>query len=172
MNCAGIATPGKLVGRDGATPLDRFTGVIDVNLVGTINVLRVAAASIAAGEPVAGGERGICVNTASIAGYEGQIGQIAYAASKAGVIGLTLPAARELASKGVRVVSVAPGLFDTPLLAGLPEAARETLGQSVPFPPRLGDPAEFADLVVQIVTNPLLNGETIRLDGALRMPPR
>lgn len=172
VNCAGIATPGKLVGREGPTPLDRFASVINVNLVGTINVLRVAAAAIAGNTALEGDERGVCINTASIAAYEGQVGQIAYAASKGGVVGLTLPAARELAGKGVRVVAIAPGLFDTPLLAGLPEAARESLGQSVPFPARLGDPAEFAGLVEHIVCNSLINGETIRLDGALRMPPR
>jgi NAD(P)-dependent dehydrogenase (short-subunit alcohol dehydrogenase family) len=172
VNCAGIGTPGKLLKRGEPTPLDHFSSVIDVNLVGTINVLRTAAAAMGRNEPDADGERGVCVNTASIAAYDGQIGQIAYAASKAGVVGVTLPAARELAAQATRVVTIAPGLFDTPLLAGLPEAARESLGQSVPYPQRLGSPAEFAELVAHIVTNRMLNGEVIRLDGALRMGPR
>jgi NAD(P)-dependent dehydrogenase (short-subunit alcohol dehydrogenase family) len=172
VNCAGIATPGKLVGRDGATPLGRFSQVIEVNLVGTINTLRLAAAAMAANEPDPHGQRGVCVNTASIAAFDGQIGQIAYAASKGGVAGLTLPAARELASHGIRVVTIAPGIFETPMLAGLPEQTRQALGENVPFPPRLGDPAEYAELVAHVVANPMLNGETIRLDGALRMPPR
>ena len=170
--CAGLATPAKLVGREGATPLESFAKVINVNLIGTINALRLAAAAMVGNAPDDTGERGVCVNTASIAGYEGQIGQIAYAASKGGVIGLTLPAARELAGKGVRVITVAPGMFDTPLMAGLSPAARESLGDLVPFPSRLGDPAEYADLVEHIITNPMLNGEVIRLDGALRMAPR
>lgn len=168
-NCAGIATPGKLVGKDGATPLGRFAKVVEVNLIGTINTLRLGAAAMAANEH---GQRGVCVNTASIAAFDGQVGQVAYAASKGGVAGLTLPAARELASHGVRVVTIAPGIFDTPMLAGLPEQTRQALGENVPFPPRLGDPAEYAELVAHIVANPMLNGETIRLDGALRMPPR
>jgi NAD(P)-dependent dehydrogenase (short-subunit alcohol dehydrogenase family) len=172
VNCAGIATPGKLVGKDGATPLGRFAKVIEVNLVGTINTLRLAAAAMSANEPDAHGERGVCVNTASIAAFDGQVGQVAYAASKGGVAGLTLPAARELASHGIRVVAIAPGIFDTPMLAGLPEPTRQALGEGVPFPPRLGDPAEYAELVAHAVANPMLNGEVIRLDGALRMPPR
>jgi NAD(P)-dependent dehydrogenase (short-subunit alcohol dehydrogenase family) len=170
--CAGLGTPAKLVGRDGPTPLDVFARVINVNLLGTINALRLAAAAMLGNEPDEGGERGVCVNTASVAAYDGQIGQVAYAASKGGVVGLTLPVARELAGKGVRVVTIAPGLFDTPMLAGLPEAARESLGGTVPFPARLGDPAEYADLVEHIATNRMLNGEVIRLDGALRMAPR
>ena len=171
-NCAGIATPGKLVGKEGATPLGRFAKVVEVNLIGTINTLRLGAAAMAANEPDSHGQRGVCVNTASIAAFDGQVGQIAYAASKGGVAGLTLPAARELASHGIRVVTIAPGIFDTPMLAGLPEQTRQALGENVPFPPRLGDPAEYAELVAHVVANPMLNGETIRLDGALRMPPR
>ncbi len=171
-NCAGIATPGKLVGKDGATPLGRFAKVVEVNLIGTINTLRLGAAAMAANEPDAHGQRGVCVNTASIAAFDGQVGQVAYAASKGGVAGLTLPAARELASHGIRVVTIAPGIFDTPMLAGLPEQTRQALGENVPFPARLGDPAEYAELVAHVVANPMLNGEVIRLDGALRMPPR
>jgi NAD(P)-dependent dehydrogenase (short-subunit alcohol dehydrogenase family) len=171
VDCAGIATPTKLVRKGRPTPLEDFAKVIAVNLLGTINVLRCAAAAMAANEPVADGDRGVCVVTASIAAFEGQVGQVAYAASKAGVSGLTLPVARELAGKAVRVVAIAPGLFDTPLLAGLPAPAREELAGSVPYPARLGDPAEFAALVEHIVVNTMLNGETIRLDGALRMGP-
>lgn len=170
--CAGLATPGKLLGRDGPTPLEHFAQVVGVNLLGTINALRLAAAAMAANEPDDGGERGVCVQTASIAAYDGQIGQIAYAASKAGVVGLTLPAARELARSGVRVMTIAPGLFDTPLLAALPQAARDSLGATVPFPPRLGDPVEYANLVAHVIGNRMLNGEVVRLDGALRMAPR
>jgi len=170
--CAGVATPAKLLGREGATPLDRFAGVIGVNLTGTINALRLAAAAMTANEPQENGERGVCVLTASIAAYDGQVGQIAYAASKGGVVGLTLPAARELARHGVRVVTIAPGLFDTALLAGLPAEARASLAGTVPFPERLGDPAEYGDLVGQVVSNQMLNGVVIRLDGALRMAPR
>lgn len=172
VNCAGIGTPSKLVGREGATPLEHFTPVINVNLIGSINALRLAAAAMSTNEPDEQGERGVCIQTASIAAYDGQIGQIAYAASKGGVVGMTLPAARELAKFQVRVATIAPGLFDTPLLAGLPQAARDSLGQSVPYPARLGDPAEFAQLAEQIVTNRMINGEVIRLDGALRMAPR
>jgi NAD(P)-dependent dehydrogenase (short-subunit alcohol dehydrogenase family) len=172
VDCAGIATPTKLLRKGRATPLEDFARVIAVNLLGTINVLRCAAAAMALTGPTAEGERGVCVTTASIAAYEGQVGQVAYAASKAGVAGLTLPVARELAASRVRVVAIAPGLFDTPLLAGLPAAAREALAGQVPNPPRLGDPAEYAALVEHIVANPMLNGETIRLDGALRMGPR
>ena len=172
VNCAGVGTPGKLIGKEGPTPLEAFANVLDINLLGTINCLRVAAAAMVINEPDAGGERGVCINTASVAAYEGQVGQVAYAASKGGVVGLTLPVARELAPRGVRVVSIAPGLFDTPMMAGLPEDARASLGGTVPFPSRLGDPAEYGQLVEQIVANPMLNGETIRLDGALRMAPR
>jgi NAD(P)-dependent dehydrogenase (short-subunit alcohol dehydrogenase family) len=172
VNCAGIGTPTKLVARDGATPLRNFAKVLNVNLLGTINVLRCAAAAMAENEPGADGDRGVCVVTASIAAYEGQVGQVAYAASKAGVVGVTLPVARELAPRAIRVCAIAPGLFETPMLAGLPEAARESLSGTVPYPARLGDPAEYAQLVEHIVVNPMLNGETIRLDGALRMAPR
>jgi NAD(P)-dependent dehydrogenase (short-subunit alcohol dehydrogenase family) len=172
VDCAGIATPTKLVRKGAATPLEDFAKVIAVNLLGTINVLRCAAAAMAQNEPVADGDRGVCVNTASIAAFEGQVGQVAYAASKAGVSGLTLPVARELADKAIRVVAIAPGLFDTPLLAGLPPVARDALAGSVPYPARLGDPAEYAALVEHIVLNTMINGETIRLDGALRMGPR
>jgi NAD(P)-dependent dehydrogenase (short-subunit alcohol dehydrogenase family) len=170
--CAGLGTPGKLIGREGPTPLDHFAKIISVNLVGTINALRVAAGAMVGNEPDDGGERGVCVNTASVAAYDGQVGQVAYAASKGGVVGLTLPVARELAKSGVRVVTIAPGLFDTPMMHGLPEAARNSLGGSVPFPSRLGEPSEYADLVEHIATNRMLNGEVIRLDGALRLAPR
>jgi NAD(P)-dependent dehydrogenase (short-subunit alcohol dehydrogenase family) len=172
VDCAGIGTPTKLIRKGAPTPLEDFAKVIAVNLLGTINVLRCAAAAMVLNEPVADGDRGVCVNTASIAAFEGQIGQVAYAASKAGVAGLTLPVARELADRAVRVVAVAPGLFDTPMLAGLPAAARESLAGNVPYPARLGDPAEYAALVEHIVVNTMINGETIRLDGALRMAPR
>lgn len=172
VNCAGIGTPAKLLGRDGAKPLAAFSAVIMVNLLGTINVLRCAAAAMAANQPDATGERGVCISTASIAAYDGQIGQVAYAASKAGVAGVTLPVARELADSAIRAVTIAPGLFDTPMLAGLPEKARESLERTVPHPPRLGRPSEFADLVAHILANQMLNGEVIRLDGALRMAPR
>jgi NAD(P)-dependent dehydrogenase (short-subunit alcohol dehydrogenase family) len=171
VDCAGIATPTKLIRKGKPTPLEDFAKVLAVNLLGTINVLRCSAAAMAEAEPVADGDRGVCVATASIAAFEGQVGQVAYAASKAGVSGLTLPVARELADKAVRVVAIAPGLFDTPLLAGLPGPAREALAGSVPYPKRLGDPAEYAALVEHIVVNTMLNGETIRLDGALRMGP-
>jgi NAD(P)-dependent dehydrogenase (short-subunit alcohol dehydrogenase family) len=171
VDCAGIATPTKLLRKGKATPLEDFAKVIAVNLLGTINVLRCAAAAMAVTEPAPDGDRGVCVTTASIAAYEGQIGQVAYAASKAGVAGLTLPVARELAASAIRVVAIAPGLFDTPLLAGLPAAAREALAGSIPYPQELGDPASFAALVEHIVVNTMLNGETIRLDGALRMGP-
>lgn len=172
VSCAGVGDPGKVLGKHGPLPLAQYEKVIRINLIGTFNVMRLAAEALAENEPNAEGERGVIVNTASIAGYEGQIGQVAYASSKAGVIGLTLPAARELARHGIRVVTVAPGLFDTPLLAGLPEAARNSLGEQIPFPSRLGDPAEYGALVEHIVRNPMLNGEVIRLDGALRMAPR
>lgn len=172
VNCAGIATPGRVLGRSGPLPLTEFRKVVEVNLIGTFNVLRLAAAAMQGNEPDENGERGVIVNTASIAAYDGQIGQAAYAASKGGVVGLTLSAARDLAQWGIRVVTVAPGLFDTPLLAGLPETARQSLGAQVPFPSRLGRPAEYAALVQHILANPMLNGEVIRLDGALRMGPR
>ena len=172
VNCAGIAIAERITGKRGAHQLESFAKVITVNLIGTFNVLRLAATAMLTNEPSADGERGVIVNTASIAAFDGQIGQAAYAASKAGVAGLTLPAARDLASYGIRVVTIAPGLFDTPLLAELPEAARLSLGEQVPFPSRLGQPTEYAALVSHIFANRMLNGETIRLDGALRMAPR
>jgi NAD(P)-dependent dehydrogenase (short-subunit alcohol dehydrogenase family) len=172
VNCAGIGTPGRLLGRDGtAYPIEPFVKVLQVNLIGTFNVIRLAAERLAAAEPV-GEERGVIVNTASVAAYEGQIGQAAYSASKGGIVGMTLPIARDLAQRQIRVVTIAPGLFDTPLLAGLPEEARTSLGQQVPHPSRLGDPDEYGALVEHIVANPMLNGEVIRLDGAIRMAPR
>jgi NAD(P)-dependent dehydrogenase (short-subunit alcohol dehydrogenase family) len=173
INCAGIGTAARIVGRNGAMPLQDFMRTITVNLGGTFNILRTAAAAMMANEPnPETGERGVIINTASIAAYDGQIGQAAYAASKAGVAGLTLPAARELAGSGIRVMCIAPGIFRTPMLAGLPEAAQQSLGQQVPFPARLGDPEEYAFLATHILQNVMLNGEVIRLDGALRMAPR
>jgi NAD(P)-dependent dehydrogenase (short-subunit alcohol dehydrogenase family) len=170
--CAGIGHAEKVAGSRGPHDLEAFARVIRVNLIGTFNVLRLASAAMLANAPDENGERGVCVNTASIAAQDGQIGQTAYSASKGGIVGLTLPAARDLAQSGIRVCAIAPGLFDTPLLAGLPEEARTALGRQVPFPPRLGRPDEFAALAVHIAENPMLNGEVIRLDGALRMPPR
>jgi NAD(P)-dependent dehydrogenase (short-subunit alcohol dehydrogenase family) len=170
--CAGIGWAERVAHRRGPHNLEFFSNVVKVNLIGTFNMLRLAAASMSENEPDPEGERGVCVNTASIAAYDGQIGQVAYAASKGGIVGMTLPAARDMASRGVRVVTIAPGLFDTPLLAALPEDARNALGAGIPFPSRLGRPEEYARLVAQIVANPMLNGETIRLDGALRMPPK
>jgi NAD(P)-dependent dehydrogenase (short-subunit alcohol dehydrogenase family) len=171
VNCAGIGSGARIVGRDGPFPLDRFRRVIEVNLVGTFNVLRLAAARMAELEPV-DGERGVIVNTASIAAFEGQVGQAAYAASKAGIVGLTICAARDLATLLVRVCTIAPGTFDTPLLGRLDERFRQSLGDAIPHPRRLGRPPEYAMLAAHIVENPVLNGETIRLDGALRMAPR
>lgn len=171
VTCAGVATPGRVVGRKGPLDLDTFRTVLDINLVGTFNVLRLAAAAMAENEPV-DGDRGVVVMTASIAAYDGQVGQAAYAASKGGVVGLTLPAARDLAETGVRVMTIAPGTFATPMLAGLPEETRRVLEAQVPHPSRLGDPREYASLVAHVVDNPMLNGEVVRLDGALRMPPR
>jgi NAD(P)-dependent dehydrogenase (short-subunit alcohol dehydrogenase family) len=170
--CAGVGWAEKTAGKRGPHAFEPFQTVVSINLLGTFNVLRLAAAAMLGNEPDAEGERGICINTASIAAYDGQIGQLAYAASKGGIVGMTLPAARDLASAGVRVCTIAPGLFDTPLLAGLPEEARAALGEQVPHPHRLGRPEEYADLAAHIVENPMLNGEVIRLDGALRMPPR
>jgi NAD(P)-dependent dehydrogenase (short-subunit alcohol dehydrogenase family) len=172
VSCAGIGWAERTVKRDGPAALAPFETVVRVNLIGTFNVLRLAAAAMAENEPDDQGERGAVVMTASIAAFEGQIGQAAYAASKGGVVGLTLPAARDLARVGIRVCTIAPGLFDTPLLAGLPAEAREALGAQVPHPPRLGRPEEYALLACHIAENPMLNGETIRLDGALRMPPK
>lgn len=172
IQCAGIGLAERLLGKAGPHPLNAFAKVITVNLIGTFNMLRLAAEAISRTEPLPSGERGVLINTASVAAFEGQIGQVAYAASKGGIVGLTLPAARELARFGIRVVTIAPGLFDTPLLAGLPEPARQSLGQQVPFPPRLGRPDEYAQLARHILENEMLNGEVIRLDGALRMQPK
>jgi NAD(P)-dependent dehydrogenase (short-subunit alcohol dehydrogenase family) len=171
VNCAGIGPAGRVVRRGEPMALEDFATTIEINLVGTFNVIRLAAAAMASTEPVDGG-RGVIVNTASIAAFDGQIGQAAYAASKGGIVGMTLPIARDLAGAAIRCVTIAPGLFDTPLLAGLPQPARDSLGASVPYPARLGAPAEYADLVVHVVENEMLNGEVIRLDGALRMAPR
>ena len=170
--CAGTGWAQKIAGSKGPHPLLPFETIIQINLIGTFNVLRFASAAMIGVEPRDDGERGVCVNTASIAAFDGQVGQVAYSASKGGVVGMTLPSARDLAQYGIRVNTIAPGLFDTPLLAALPEEARQALGAGIPFPPRLGLPAEYAQLACQIVENRMLNGETIRLDGALRMPPR
>jgi NAD(P)-dependent dehydrogenase (short-subunit alcohol dehydrogenase family) len=172
VNCAGIGVAKRVISRDGPQPLADFETVIRVNLVGTFNMIRLFAAAASRLEPLEDGERGIVVNTASVAAYEGQVGQAAYSASKGGVVAMTLPIARELAQFGVRVNSIAPGLFLTPMLLGLPQEAQDSLGRAVPFPARLGDPAEYAALVAFIVENPYLNGETIRIDGALRLAPR
>ncbi|WP_209370456.1 SDR family NAD(P)-dependent oxidoreductase [Brevibacterium renqingii] len=171
VNCAGVATPGKLVSRKGPLPLDAFQKVLGINIVGTVNVCRLAAAAMQQQE-AQGEERGVIINTASVAAFDGQIGQIAYSASKGAVASVTLPMARELASSLIRVVTIAPGIFETPMMAGLPAEAQESLGKSVPHPARLGKPAEYAQLVESIVANPMLNGETIRLDGAIRMAPK
>ena len=170
--CAGTGWAQKLAGSKGPHPLLPFETIISINLIGTFNVLRLAAAAMLESEPAESGERGVCVNTASIAAFDGQIGQIAYSASKGGVVAMTLPAARDLAQYGIRVNTIAPGLFDTPLLAALPEDQRQKLGAGVPFPQRLGAPQEYAQLACELIENRMLNGETIRLDGALRMPPR
>jgi NAD(P)-dependent dehydrogenase (short-subunit alcohol dehydrogenase family) len=171
VNCAGVATPGRILGKRGPLALETFKQVVEINLIGTFNVVRLVAEAMAANEPL-DDDRGVVVLTASIAAFDGQIGQAAYAASKGGVVGLTLSAARDLADKGIRVVTIAPGTFMTPMLAGLPEEARHALEAQVPHPSRLGNPAEYASLVSHVVDNPMLNGEVIRLDGALRMPPR
>jgi NAD(P)-dependent dehydrogenase (short-subunit alcohol dehydrogenase family) len=172
VNCAGIGTPAKVVSRTGPFPLELFRKTIEVNLVGTFNVIRLAAEHMLKEDLADGEERGVIVNTASVAAFEGQIGQAAYSASKGGIVGMTLPIARELAEGQIRVCTIAPGLFETPLLASLPEEAKASLGAQVPHPKRLGMPAEYARLVESIVTNPMLNGETIRLDGSIRMAPR
>jgi NAD(P)-dependent dehydrogenase (short-subunit alcohol dehydrogenase family) len=172
VGCAGVGWPEKVVSKRGPHQLLPFETVVRVNLIGMFNVLRLTAAAMNGNEPDAEGERGAIVMTASIAAYDGQIGQVAYAASKGGIVGMTLPAARDLSGRGIRVCSIAPGLFDTPLLAALPDEAREALGKGVPFPPRLGRPEEYARLAISITENPMLNGETIRLDGALRMPAK
>ncbi len=172
INCAGVATGEKVLGKETPHRLDSFARTITINLVGSFNMIRLAAAQMASQAANADGERGVLINTASVAAFEGQIGQAAYAASKAGVVGMTLPIARELARSGIRCVTIAPGLFETPMMAGLPAEVQESLGKTVPFPPRLGRPDEYARLAEQIIENPMLNGECIRLDGALRMAPR
>ncbi len=172
INCAGIGGAEKTVGKNGPHRLDLFTRVISVNLIGTFNMIRLAAEPMTKGTPNAGGERGVIINTASVAAYDGQIGQAAYSASKGGIVGMTLPIARDLARDGIRVVTIAPGLFLTPLLMGLPQEAQDSLGKQVPFPPRLGRPEEYAALARHIIENAMLNGETIRLDGAIRMAPK
>lgn len=172
VGCAGIGTAGRVVGKQGPFPLDLFALTINVNLVGMFNMVRLCAAQMMQNEPNEQGERGVIVTTASIAAFDGQIGQVAYSASKAGVVGMTLPVARELSKFGIRVATIAPGIFDTPMMAGLPAEARASLEATVPFPPRLGRPAEFAALALTIAENTMINGETIRLDGALRMAPR
>jgi len=172
VNCAGVAPGEKILGRDGPHLLASFAKAVNINLIGTFNMMRLAAAAISKEEPGADGERGVIINTASIAAYDGQIGQAAYAASKAGVVGLTLPAARELARFGIRVMTIAPGIFETPMMAGMPQEVQDSLGKSVPFPSRMGRPAEYAALVKHICENTMLNGEVIRLDGALRMGAR
>jgi NAD(P)-dependent dehydrogenase (short-subunit alcohol dehydrogenase family) len=171
VNCAGIGTAGRVIGKGGVLPLEQFARVVTVNLIGTFNVIRLGAERMLAAEPV-DGERGVIVNTASAAAFDGRIGQAAYSASKGGVVGMTLPIARDLADKLIRVMTIAPGLFHTPMLAGLPQEAQDSLGRQVPHPSRLGDPDEYAALVEHIVANPMLNGEVIRLDGAIRMAPR
>jgi NAD(P)-dependent dehydrogenase (short-subunit alcohol dehydrogenase family) len=172
VNCAGVGPAKRMVGRDGPLPLAEFEKVVAINLVGTFNMMRLVAADMQALDPITDGERGVIVSTASVAAYEGQIGQTAYAASKGGVAALTIPAARELSQFGIRVMAIAPGIFGTPMLRALPQAAQDSLGASVPFPKRLGEPREFADLVMTIVRSGYLNGEVIRIDGALRMAPR
>ena len=172
VNCAGVAPSERIAGKNGPHSLETFTRAVAINLIGTFNMMRLAAAAMSTNQPSEEGERGVIINTASIAGYEGQIGQAAYAASKAGVMGLTLPAARELARSGIRVVTIAPGIFMTPMMAGFSQQVQDSLAQSVPFPARLGRPEEFAKLVATICELTMLNGETIRLDGALRMPPK
>ncbi len=172
INCAGVGDPAKVLGKKGPMPLNFFMRIIQINLVGTFNVIRLAVEKMNQNTPYEDGEKGVIVNTASAAAFDGQIGQAAYSASKAGVVGMTLPLARECADYGIRVMTIAPGLFNTPMLAQLPDAAREALGKMIPFPSRLGKPSEFAELVQQIIENPMLNGEVIRLDGAIRMAAR
>jgi NAD(P)-dependent dehydrogenase (short-subunit alcohol dehydrogenase family) len=172
VNCAGIAVAERTIGKDAPHDLARFTRVVTVNLIGTFNMIRLAAEAMAKAGPNAAGERGVIVNTASVAAFDGQIGQAAYSASKGGVVGMTLPIARDLSRNGIRVCTIAPGIFETPMLAGLPKDAQDSLGKQVPFPPRLGRPAEYAQLAKQIIENEMLNGETIRLDGAIRMAPK
>ncbi len=172
VNCAGIAIAMKTVSKDGPHPLDLYRKVLEVNLIGSFNMIRLFAARAQDLEPLEGGERGVIVNTASVAAYDGQVGQVAYSSSKGGIVAMTLPIARDLSRSGIRVCTIAPGIFRTPMMAGLPEEAQQSLGQQVPFPPRLGEPREYAALACHIVENQMLNGETIRLDGAIRMAPR
>jgi NAD(P)-dependent dehydrogenase (short-subunit alcohol dehydrogenase family) len=172
INCAGVGDPGKLLGKKGPMPLSFFNRVVQINLIGTFNVIRLAVEKMVTNTPNEDGEKGVIINTASVAAFDGQVGQPAYSASKAGVVGMTLPVARECADYGIRVMTIAPGLFNTPMLATLPEAAREALGNMVPFPKRLGNPEEYAKLAEQIIENPMLNGEVIRLDGSIRMAAR
>ena len=172
VNCAGVGPAKKVLGRKGPHPLEDFAKTVEINLIGTFNVIRLAAAVMAENEPTGDGERGVIINTASVAAFDGQIGQAAYAASKGGVVSMTLPVARELAALGIRVITIAPGIFETPMLAALPEEALDSLGKQVPFPPRLGKPEEYAALAKHIIENEMLNGEVIRLDGAIRMAPR
>ena len=172
INAAGVAIAEKVLGKNGPHSLDSFLRVVGINLAGTFNVIRLATAAMAGNTPLADGERGIIINTASVAAFDGQIGQAAYSASKGGIVGMTLPVARELARHGIRVMTIAPGVFDTPLMAGLPKAAQESLAQQIPFPPRFGRPDEYAALVRHIIENEMLNGEVIRIDGAIRMPPK
>jgi len=172
VNCAGIGVAKRVIGRDGPMPLGDFDRVIRINLIGSFNMLRLATAQMSKLEPLAGGERGVVINTASVAAYDGQIGQAAYSASKGGIVGMTLPIARELAQFGIRVLTIAPGLFLTPLLAGLPQEAQDSLAAAIPFPHRLGQPDEFASLALHMIDNPYLNGEVVRLDASLRMAPK
>ncbi|WP_048648424.1 3-hydroxyacyl-CoA dehydrogenase [Nitratireductor soli] len=172
VNCAGIAIAVKTVGKDGPHPLDLYRKVIEINLIGSFNMIRLFAAKAQELDPLEGGERGVIINTASVAAFDGQVGQAAYSSSKGGIVGMTLPIARDLSRAGIRVCTIAPGIFKTPMMAGLPEDAQASLGQQVPFPPRLGEPSEYASLACHIVENQMLNGETIRLDGAIRMAPR
>ncbi|MGE0311091.1 MAG: 3-hydroxyacyl-CoA dehydrogenase [Lautropia sp.] len=172
VNCAGIVIGAKTVGKDGPHPLDRFARVIGVNLIGTFNMIRLAAAAMCTQEPLPGDERGVIINTASVAAFDGQIGQAAYSASKGGIVGMTLPIARDLSRDGIRVLTIAPGIFETPMLMGMGQEVRDSLGRQVPFPPRLGRPAEYAQLARAMIENQMLNGETVRLDGAIRMAPK
>jgi NAD(P)-dependent dehydrogenase (short-subunit alcohol dehydrogenase family) len=172
VNCAGIAIGVKTIGKEGPHPLDQYRRVIEINLIGTFNMIRLVADQTAKLDPLEGGERGVIVNTASVAAYDGQVGQAAYSSSKGGVVGMTLPVARDLARSGIRVCTIAPGIFKTPMMAAMPQEVQDSLGVAVPFPPRLGEPAEYAALALHIVENQMLNGETIRLDGAIRMAPR
>ncbi len=172
VNCAGVGSPQRVLGKEGPMPLEFFSRVVEINLIGTFNTIRLASAPMAKNTPNAEGERGVIINTASVAAYEGQIGQAPYSASKGGIVGMTLPIAREFAQHGIRVVTIAPGIFETPLLGSLPEEVKTSLGAQVPFPARLGQPREYADLAMYIISAPMVNGETIRIDGAIRLPPR